>query len=81
MTDPRIYGEQRRCPNVRSVGDIVRVCLPWASCSFMARITGFPGSGVRIEAVKRSDDPEVENEWTVPWACIGMAGPMDHRYA
>lgn len=71
----------RRSPNVVSVGDIVRVCLPWASCSFMARVTGFPGGGVRIEAVERSDDPEVENEHIVPWASIGAHGPMDHRYA
>lgn len=72
---------RRQSPNVLHVGDVVRVLLPWASCSFVARVVGFPGDGVRVEAMPVSDDPMVENVWTVGFGDIGKAGLMDERYA
>lgn len=71
---------ERQSPNCLHVGDVVRVLLPWASCSFVARVVGFPKDGVEIETVPPSDDSEVENSWVVGFGSVGKNGPMDERY-
>lgn len=56
----------RRSPNARYVGDEVSVLLSWGHERFDAVIRAFPSSGgVLIEALRPSDDPEVENVFYV----------------
>jgi len=62
--------------NVLRVGDILWCNLygwrgnreRYAGEAFLARVTGFPTSQlVAIEAVVKSDDPLVDNEFNVPF--------------
>lgn len=60
----------QRSPNVLSVGDAVW-CSLWTDGSraypFLVRVRGFTRRWVDVEAVDRSDDPMVDNEWQVPY--------------
>ena len=71
-------------PNALYVGDHMRCSLygwtgdqeKYPETAFLVRVAGFQKSRltreewVRIEAVDRSDDPFVDNEWTVPFSWL-----------
>ena len=63
-------------PNILSVGDIVEVSLyqEWEreSSIFKARIKAFKHglNLLYVEALEISDDPFVENYFTVPFNCV-----------
>lgn len=62
----------QRSPNVLSVGDTVWCSLyGWNNSPvypLLVRVMGFTKLGVAIEAVDRSDDIQVDNDWEVAFS-------------
>lgn len=60
----------RSNPNMLRLGDRINVRLPWACESFEVVIKAFRGSTIEVEAVEKSDDPLVDNEFVITYSSV-----------
>lgn len=70
-----------KSPNVFSVGDVLWCSLYgfgrlyYPGTEFLVRVAGFDDDQVNVEALVASDDPFVENAWTVPFRWLRRERP------